>query len=130
MQWHRVVGFSIAIALACWCLASASTAEALDEPKKNEDPKSDKTPSFKDDVMPIITNSCGNCHTGKKKKGGVDLTSYDAIMKTVKAGEPDKSRLVKSVLGKGAKLMPPKSGLGEDQVKVLKDWIAAGAKKE
>ncbi|MBA4188229.1 MAG: hypothetical protein C0467_09465 [Planctomycetaceae bacterium] len=93
-------------------------------------PKADKVPSFKADVMPILTNSCVNCHSDKKKKGGVDLSSYDFVMKSVKANDPDKSRLVKSVLGQGAKLMPPKKGLPEGQVAILKAWIAAGAKND
>jgi len=94
------------------------------------EPRADKVPSFKADVMPILTNSCINCHNDKKKKGGVDISSYEAVMKSVKASDADKSRLVKSVLGKGAKLMPPKKGLGEDQVAIIKAWIAAGAKND
>jgi hypothetical protein len=101
-----------------------------DDAKKTEDKKDDKTLSFKDDVMPLLSSACVNCHSGKKKKGGVDLSTYEAVMKSVKAGEPDKSRLVKSVTGQGAKLMPPKKGLADDQVKILRDWIMAGAKND
>ncbi|HEV3439569.1 MAG TPA: c-type cytochrome domain-containing protein [Gemmata sp.] len=122
----------VACAMALCCLPANSTARAIpfDEPKKTEDKKDQKIPSFKNDVMPIMTDACTRCHGGKKKKGGVDLSSYDAVMKTVKASEPDKSSLVKSVTGQGAKLMPPKTGLGDDQVAVLKAWIAAGAKND
>ncbi|HEV3384756.1 MAG TPA: c-type cytochrome domain-containing protein [Gemmata sp.] len=118
------------IALICSSKDDKVGAAPLDETKKTEDKKDDKVPSFKDDVMPILSTACTNCHSGKKKKGGVDLSTYDAVMKSVKAGDPDKSRLIKSVIGQGAKLMPPKTGLGDDQVKILKAWISAGAKKE
>jgi hypothetical protein len=111
--------------------AEKAKASPLDEPKKAEDTKNEKkTPAFKNDVMPILTNSCTNCHGAKKKRGGIDLSSYELVMKSVKAGEPDKSRLVNSVTGQGAKLMPPKVGLAEDKVKILKDWITAGAKND
>ena len=118
------------IAICCATQVGMAGARKLDDPKKTEDKKEDKAPSFKNDVMPILTSACTNCHSGKKKKAGVDLSTYDAVMKTVKTGEPDKSRLVKSVTGQGAKLMPPKAGLPDDQVKILKDWITAGAKND
>ena len=71
----------------------------------------------------------GNC-AGIKKKAGLDVTNYDSIMRFVKAGDPDKSKLHKSLLGKGAKLMPPKNPLSDDQIAVIDAWIAAGAKKD
>lgn len=123
----------VALGMIAICGSSEITkAETpkIEEPKKTEDKKPEKIPSFKDDVMPILSNSCTNCHAGKKKKGGVDLSSYDAVLKSVKASEPEKSRLIKSVTGMGAKLMPPKKGLGDDDVKVLKAWIMAGAKDD
>jgi hypothetical protein len=131
--------FGIGVALLVLILFSMSdtsatekaTAAPLDEPKKTEDNKDEKkTPSFKNDVMPILTNSCTNCHGVKKKRGGVDLSSYEMVMKSVKASEPEKSRLVMSVTGQGAKIMPPKSPLAEDKIKILRDWIAAGAKND
>jgi cytochrome c553 len=114
----------------CWASGGGAAAAVAEEPKKADEKKPEKVPSFKDDVMPILSTACANCHAGKKKKAGVDLSSYDGVMKTVKANEPDKSRLVKSVSGQGAKLMPPKVGLGDADVKTLKAWIAAGAKND
>ena len=99
------------------------SAVSADEPKK-----ADKVPTFKADVAPLLNNMCANCHSGIRKKAGLDVASYDSIMRIVKAGDPDKSRLVKSVSGTGAKLMPPKTGLTKAEIEVLKGWIAAGAK--
>jgi uncharacterized membrane protein len=138
MRFGVVLFVAGIIALCCSMESSTAGMTSLDEPKKTEekkdekkdDKKDEKAPSFKNDVMPILTNSCGNCHAGKKKRGGVDLSTYETVMKSVKASEPDKSRLIKSVIGQGAKLMPPKTGLGEDDVKVLKAWIMAGAKND
>jgi hypothetical protein len=108
-------------------LALATSSGVMPSPAEAADPA---VPSFKNDVMPILSDSCGNCHMNGKKKGRVDLSTYELVMKSVKSGDPDKSRLVKSVLGKGAKLMPPKKGLPEAQVATLKAWIAAGAKND
>ena len=101
-------------------------AARADEPKK----AADKAPGFKADVAPLLNSACSACHAGIKKKAGLDVTSYDSIMKFVKAGEPDKSKLHNSLLGKGSKLMPPKNPLSDDQIAVVNAWIAAGAKKD
>jgi mono/diheme cytochrome c family protein len=119
---------AIVAAFLSVCWATTGTAPVMaDEPKKDDEKK---VPTFKNDVAPLLTSACGNCHTGARKKGGVDLTSYDTIMKTVKANDPDKSKLVMAVSGKGAKLMPPKKGLSDAQIDTLKAWINAGAKNE
>lgn len=78
----------------------------------------------------MFKDACARCHSGNKRKAGLDVTSYDSIMKFVKAGDPNNSKLQKSLLGKGAKLMPPKNPLADDQVALVKAWISAGAKKD
>jgi hypothetical protein len=105
---------------------------SADEPKKPvEDPKpADKVPSYKTDVVPLLKGACSSCHSGVRAKARLDVTSYDSLMKFVKAGEPDKSKLHNSLLGKNAKQMPPKNPLADDQIAVIKAWIAAGAKKD
>jgi hypothetical protein len=104
----------------------APTPVAAAEP--NADVKAN--PSFKDDIMPVLKDNCMRCHggNGKRPKGGVDLTTFAAVSKSVKASEPDKSRLYKSLLGKGARQMPPKSSLADKEIDLVKAWIAAGAK--
>jgi cytochrome c553 len=86
--------------------------------------------SFSKDIQPLLAEKCGNCHGTKKPKKGIDyVTSYDTVMRTVKAGKPDESRLFRSVSGKGGKPMPPKSPLEEDEIAKIKAWISDGAKK-
>lgn len=114
------------ISLSATTASPADKGDKTDEPKKTET----KTPSFKTDVMPILTDACVNCHGANKKKGRIDVSTYEGVAKIVKAGDIDKSRLIKSVTGKGAKLMPPKAGLPDEKIQVLKDWIAAGAKND
>jgi hypothetical protein len=90
----------------------------------------EKTPTFKADVAPLLKDACSSCHSGAKQKAKLDVTSYDSVMKFVKAGQPDKSKLHNALLGKDAKMMPPKNPLADDQIALIKDWITAGAKKE
>src|SRR5215217_8166699 len=111
-------------------MALASRAE---EPVKNPPPsdaKADKVPTFKADVAPLFKDACSSCHGGLKAKAKLDVSSYDSVVKFVKSGEPDKSKLHMAVTGKGAKQMPPKNPLADDQVALIKAWIAGGAKKE
>ena len=93
-------------------------------------PREKKVPTFKADVAPLLKDACSGCHSGVKQKARLDVTSYDSVMKFVKASDPDKSKLHNCLIGKGAKQMPPKNPLAEDQIALVKAWIAAGAKKD
>jgi hypothetical protein len=100
------------------------------DPAKPVDVRADKVPSYKTDVAPLLKDACSSCHSGVRAKARLDVTSYDSLMKFVKAGDPNKSKLHNSLLGKGAKMMPPKNPLADDQIATIKAWIAAGAKKD
>lgn len=111
-------------------MALASRAEEPTRAEPPGDARADKVPSFKTDVAPLLKDACSSCHSGLKAKARLDVTSYDSLVKFVKAGEPDKSKLHMALLGKGAKQMPPKNPLADDQIAVIKAWIAGGAKKD
>ena len=121
---------SLALAVGWAVIGTVADAAPVDEPARAGTRIESTAPSFKTEVMPVLRDACVRCHSGRKKKGGVDLSSYEAVLKSVKVNEPDKSRLVKSVTGRGAKLMPPKKGLAEAQVKIIKEWISAGARND
>jgi mono/diheme cytochrome c family protein len=86
-------------------------------------------------VQEILTKNCVGCHGEKKPQDGVNLTNYEAVMKggehgaIVKPGNPTESELIEVMRGaEGHKLMPPAGALPDDQIKIIEDWIAAGAK--
>jgi hypothetical protein len=114
----------------------ATLASRANEPKKPAEKaekielRADAPPSFKKDVAPLLKDACSSCHSGLKQKAKLDVTSYDSLMKHIKAGDPDKSKLHNALLGNGAKQMPPKNPLAADQIALIKAWIAAGAKKD
>jgi mono/diheme cytochrome c family protein/uncharacterized membrane protein len=92
---------------------------------------------FDRDVHPILAANCYECHSSAKRRGGLSLDAKSAAFKggnsgaLVVAGKPDESLLMTRVTGGGGKkLMPPpgKKPLGEAQLKVLREWVAQGAK--
>lgn len=87
--------------------------------------------SFSKDVMPILQNSCINCHGGQKTEKGLDMTSYNALMAgsqrgaVVVPGNAANSSFVHLVVNGNM----PKRGqkLSADQIQILTDWVNAGA---
>lgn len=87
-------------------------------------------------VEKIVKARCVGCHNGAKGAAGVDLSSYDGIMKSkfkgkkvVVAKKPKESVIIDALLGHGVAKMPPGPPLSAADIKVVQDWITAGAKK-
>ncbi len=73
---------SLALVLGAFCLTVAVGAQAAPPKKK---PKV----SFAEDVLPLLQFRCGACHTGEGdglKISGLDLSSYEGLMKGTKHG--------------------------------------------
>lgn len=88
-------------------------------------------------VQDIFTKNCIGCHGAANPKQGIDLSTYAGMMKggsegtVITAGDPEHSKLVDALYGRnGMKQMPMKaSPLPADQIKLIEDWIKAGAKQ-
>lgn len=87
-------------------------------------------------VSATFQANCVGCHGANNPKAGINLTSYETIMKggtegpIVVAGDPAASMLVKALKGEGAKQMPPKKDpLPSDQIQQIENWIKDGAKQ-
>jgi len=93
---------------------------------------------FEKDVFPILEGRCGRCHMGGEAKGGLalDKDKIDREIgkgKAIVPGESPGSDLVKLVAlpeGDGDRMPPKGAPLGEQEIKVIKDWIDAGAALE
>lgn len=87
--------------------------------------------SFSTDVMPILKNSCIRCHGGERTSGGLNLTTYAALMMggesgaVVIPGDAAGSLLV--TLSESGKMPKRGTKLTPEQVQILKDWVNAGA---
>ena len=87
--------------------------------------------SFTKSVAPILSARCGRCHASDSK-GGFNLATYAALMKgppegvVIFAGDTVGSRLIETIetgdMPRGGGKVTPA------ELKILKDWIVAGAK--
>lgn len=116
---------------------TAPTATAVPAPTATQKPAATAATapaaavSFKNDVLPIMEKSCVKCHGGEKTEAMLSLKDYAGIMAgsengpVVKPGDAANSDFVKLVAqGK----MPKRANrLPDAQVKILTDWVNAGA---
>jgi WD40 repeat protein/mono/diheme cytochrome c family protein len=107
------------------------------QPVRAQNVPADKPVSFMDHVAPILKENCFACHDAKKRKGKLDLTTFERLLKggdqgeTVTAGKPEESNLFLFMSGKEEPAMPPKEAGGllpKDKVAVVERWIKEGAK--
>jgi len=98
------------------------------------------TVSFAEDVFPIFKGRCIECHAPGKEgfeKSGLDLTTYDGVMKGTKFGpmvkprDPDSSNLIWLLDWRGA----PETRMPHGTKKLstcdrgaIRTWIREGAK--
>jgi len=93
-------------------------------------------PSFEKDIFPILRENCAGCHSQaeKKAKGGLSLDTREQMLKGGEdglffvPGKPDDSQLVKMISGEKPEMPKKQPPLPADQVKLIHDWVAAGAK--
>lgn len=88
---------------------------------------------FAEKVEPLLTTRCLKCHGGEKTRGGLRVDGRSALLKGGELGpaidldEPGESLLLKAVRYEDGLEMPPSGRLPDEEVKILADWIAAGA---
>jgi WD40 repeat protein len=96
-------------------------------------------PSYARDVRPFLAKYCLECHNAKNPKAGLDLETIKGITAGGDDGpvlvpdNPDKSRLVLLVEGKGKLRMPPKTAKRHPkaaEIAVLRAWVKSGAKDD
>lgn len=86
---------------------------------------------FDRQVAPILASRCLECHSGAEPKGGLSLTTADAVTSGGDSGtavvpnKPGDSLLWERV---NADEMPPKHPLDAREKKILSGWIEQGAK--
>jgi hypothetical protein len=93
--------------------------------------------SFIKDVAPILKENCFACHDAKKRKGKLDMTTYENFRKggdkedPIAPGKPEESYLIDALQGMNASRMPPKEAgdlLPAGKIAVIEQWIKEGAK--
>ena len=86
--------------------------------------------SYQGEILPIFRDRCLNCHNPDKLKAGLDLTTYEALMrgsdnsKVIDPGNPGNSLLFKLITHSDEPAMPPKSDkLPDVQIELIRKWI-------
>jgi WD40 repeat protein len=103
-----------------------------------QSPPAQKVPvSFVNDVAPILKENCFACHDAKKRKGKLDMSTYESFRKggsgddPIVPGKPDESTLLDRLTATDKSRMPPKEAgeaLPKEKIAVIEKWIAEGAK--
>jgi uncharacterized membrane protein len=88
-------------------------------------------------VAPIFENKCSSCHNAQKRKGKLQLDSFEYVMRggkdgvVVKPGDPNHSELFRRInLSPDEKDFMPTDGkppLTAAEIKVIELWIVSGA---
>jgi WD40 repeat protein len=97
-----------------------------------------QAPSFAKDIRPFLSKYCIECHNPKVLKAGLSLETYDDLKSGADSGavlvpgKADQSKLVFLVEGKKKPFMPPRSAKQpkDEERKLLRAWVAAGAKDD
>jgi hypothetical protein len=93
--------------------------------------------SFVNDVAPILQKNCFACHDAKKKKGKLEMTTYESFRKggskddPIVPGKSKESLIIELLTSSGTSRMPPKEqgdALKKEQIAIIAKWIDEGAK--
>ncbi len=91
--------------------------------------------SYTSQIKPILDQNCAKCHSAADRSSGFDVSSPDLLQKGglkdgpgVIPGKPDDSAIIQHIEGKREPRMPRGAPpLAPEQIRVLREWIAAGA---
>ena len=87
--------------------------------------------SFTNDVKPILSGSCKDCHGGNQTKARLNMTTYEGLMAggldgvVIVAGNSTDSYLIQLVTD--GKMPKRGSRLTSEQIQTISRWIDAGA---
>ncbi|HQZ65895.1 MAG TPA: PSD1 and planctomycete cytochrome C domain-containing protein [Planctomycetaceae bacterium] len=87
--------------------------------------------AFESEVIEILESNCLKCHSGAEPKGGLDLTSREAILKggesgsTVDLAKPSESLMLQAINYDGSE-MPPTGQMSPKQIASLTNWVKNG----
>jgi hypothetical protein len=117
--------------------AHAADAKAKTEIKiRPIDLKEAAKVSFSRDIKPILANDCDECHSAEDHKSNFDVSSVATLLKHGKKagpgvvpGKPDESAIVQYIRGlaDGPQMPKGETPLSEQELHLIRSWIAAGA---
>jgi hypothetical protein len=84
--------------------------------------------AYVQDVKPILDADCVRCHGSARRDGGVDVSSYTAVMRTVVAGSAS-SPLVRTTQS-GGSMYGYWSGDRASKAGLVRNWVVTSGAVE
>lgn len=109
---------ALVIALACACIGFTTPLAAVPAPETS--------------ALPILYRHCSRCHTEEKRKGGLEITSRESILRggdsgpIAAPGQSGGSLLIETLFPEAEIHMPPKGQLNPEEIIALEHWIDEG----
>jgi hypothetical protein len=119
------VRFRVSLLLSLAMFALGSRAWADPAPTAGDE-------FFEKEVRPLLVERCIKCHGGEKTRGGLKLTSRDAVLQggdsgpAAVPGKPNDSRLVQLLHRDDTTRMPKNGALLEHDIAVMTRWVEMG----
>ncbi|HEV7225959.1 MAG TPA: c-type cytochrome domain-containing protein, partial [Pirellulales bacterium] len=116
--------------LAIWTLFCVPLLSAV--AAGGEVDQRDQADFFERKVRPLLVEKCQKCHGAEKSRGNLRLRSRDEVLKggdsgpAAIPGKPGESLLIRAVGYLDEPRMPPDGKLSENEIDVLKRWVALG----
>ena len=94
---------------------------------------------FSRDVIPLLGAKCASCHGGVKKTSGFTFTNPRSLFKPAKSGaipivpgKPEASELIARIghADPDERMPPEGDAMAPEQIAMLEEWIASGARWE
>jgi WD40 repeat protein len=117
-------------ALVCFCVLTTF-------PVAHAQPPAAKPVSFINDIAPLLKENCLGCHDAKKRRGKLDMSSFESFRKggghedPISPGKPDESYLLNVLTATDKSRMPPKDAgdaLPPEKIALFERWINEGGK--
>jgi mono/diheme cytochrome c family protein len=112
--------------LSCFASAAAFAAEG--------DAQRDADKFFENEVRPLLSKRCFECHSERKQKGGLRVDHLGYLKAggdtgpALVPGKPEESPMIEAVHYQNKDFqMPPKQKLPDAEIAVLEKWIKMGA---
>lgn len=116
-------GTTVAVLMLAVGMAAVTTKVGAGEAGEEVDPAR---------ALHLLKVNCLSCHNAEKRKGGLDLSTREALLKggdegpVVVEGRPQESPLITSLAADADPHMPPKKQMAAEQIALLAGWLGAG----
>lgn len=128
----KKISLSLVLSLSVFMIVISCNKDKTQAPIELCDPNK---VYFEQDISPILQSNCAKsgCHDATTRAEGLNLTTYNGVMKIVKSSNASGSKLHKVITTSDpGDLMPPppSTTLTADQISLIDKWISQGAKNE